>query len=252
MERNHRENVMLQVKDLWVSYEGIDAISGVTINVKEKETVAVIGANGAGKTTLLTAISGINRARRGTICFLGKRIEHLSGHGIVNMGLIHIPERDKIFREMRTRENLLLGSIGRTSSNEFRNDLERVFKLFPILKRREVQIAGTLSGGEQQMLALGRALISRPRLLMMDEPSLGLAPLMVENIFDTVRELAKGGLPILLVEQNAVQALNVAHRGYVLRGGKLILTGDVEKLQSNPDVVHAYIGKKGYRKFERR
>lgn len=233
---------MLEIKDLVVRYGAIDAVSGFSMEMG-RETVAIIGPNGAGKTTMLSAISGIIKPASGTIRFMGERIDGKSPDEIYRKGLVFVTERRKIFSSMSVHENLLMGAIGRSRQKELRSDLDRVFDLFPILKTRSSQFAGTLSGGEQQMLALGRAIVSRPALLMLDEPSLGLSPLLVQHIFEYVDTLARNELPILLVEQNARQALRVAQRGYVINNGRQVLSGKSEELASNTEVIEAYLGK---------
>lgn len=244
MEKTINNGYILQVDDLKVQYGAIEAISGVSFGIG-RETVAIIGPNGAGKSTLLKTISGIHRAVFGTIRYMDKRIDQDPPEKIYRSGLVHITERGKVFSRMSVYENLLLGANGRGRNKDLASDLDRVFELFPILKSRKGQLAGTLSGGEQQMLALGRSVISRPSLLMLDEPSLGLSPLLVQHIFEYVRLLARDGLPILLVEQNARQALRVAQRGYVINSGRLILAGTSEELMSNSGVVEAYLGQEG-------
>lgn len=244
MEKTINNGCILQVDDLKVRYGAIEAISGVSFGMG-RETVAIIGPNGAGKSTLLKTISGILRPAFGTIRYMDKRIEQDPPEKIYRAGLVHITERGKVFSRMSVYENLLMGANGRGRNKDLASDLDRVFELFPILKSRKGQSAGTLSGGEQQMLALGRSVISRPRLLMLDEPSLGLSPLLVQHIFDYVRLLAQDGLPILLVEQNARQALRVAQRGYVINSGRLILAGTSEELMSNSGVIEAYLGHEG-------
>jgi branched-chain amino acid transport system ATP-binding protein len=233
---------MLELRDVQVSYGNIRALRGVTLRVADGELVTLIGSNGAGKTTCLLAISGILRPRQGTITYNGEDITRLSPLDIVRRGISHAPEGRHIFARLSVAENLLLGASQRTDRAGIEKDREWVHSLFPVLRERLRQTAGTLSGGEQQMLAMGRALMSRPRLLLLDEPSLGLAPLMVETIFDVARKIRAEGGTILLVEQNARQALDVADRGYVMETGQIILEGSARELQANEEVEKAYLG----------
>ena len=237
---------MLVVDEIDVYYGAIHALRGVSLQVKRREIVTLIGANGAGKTTLLRTISGLLRPRTGNIRFEDdgdeQRLTELPPHKIVGLGISHAPEGRIIFANMSVQENLALGAYLRKDWKGIQEDMERVFALFPRLKERLKQNAGTLSGGEQQMLAIGRALMSRPKILMLDEPSLGLAPMLVQNIFQTIREINAGGTTILLVEQNAHMALSVATRGYVLETGQIILEGSSAELTANERVKEAYLG----------
>ena len=224
---------MLKVDNINVYYGSIHAIKDISFEVNQGEIVTLIGANGAGKSTTLQTISGLLRSKTGSITFLGERIDHVPAHKLVAKGLAQVPEGRRIFLQMSVLENLQMGAY--TSKGNTKEDLENVFERFPRLKERTNQIAGTLSGGEQQMLAMGRALMSRPKLLMLDEPSMGLAPILVEQIFDIIKELHKAGSTILLVEQNAEMALNVADRAYVLESGRITLTGTGAELTSAAD-----------------
>lgn len=232
---------MLQVQDLRVAYGDIEALHGVSLDVAEGEIVTLIGANGAGKSTTLRAISGLVRARSGRILFRGQEITRTPAHRIVALGIGHVPEGRKIFTEMTVQENLELGAYI-ADPRRFREDLEAVFERFPRLRERRRQAAATLSGGEQQMLALGRALMLRPRLLLLDEPSMGLSPRLVQEIFGIIAELNQAGTTILLVEQNAAMALSIAHRAYVLETGRVVLHGQARELQNHPAVRAAYLG----------
>ncbi len=232
-----------EIRDLHVYYGAIHALKGISMDVNEGEIVTLIGANGAGKTTTLRTISGLVRPRDGEIMFDGESLLKYRPHQIVAKGIIHVPEGRRVFARMSVEENLEMGAYIRTDKDVIAQDLERVYELFPRLKERRSQLAGTLSGGEQQMLAIGRALMSRPRVLLMDEPSMGLAPVLVEEIFDTIKELNETqNLTILLVEQNAHMALQIAHRGYVIETGVISLTGSAKELAENPDVQKAYLG----------
>ena len=231
---------MLQVNNINVYYDAIHAIKGVSLGVGEGEIVTLIGANGAGKSTILNTISGLLRSKTGDITFMGEQINNMAPHKIVDRGLAHVPEGRRIFMQMTVQENLEMGAF--TQDTGMEASLEQVYKLFPRMKERRKQISGTLSGGEQQMLAIGRALMSRPKLLMMDEPSMGLAPILVEQIFDIIAELHKGGATILLVEQNARMALSVADRAYVLETGRIALTGTGEELSQSDEIRKAYLG----------
>jgi branched-chain amino acid transport system ATP-binding protein len=231
---------MLEVKDLSVHYDKALALDHVTLNVEGNEVVAVLGANGAGKSTLLRAISGLVRGT-GEIQFDHARIDVLHRHEIVKAGVVHCPEGRRLFPEMTVLENLLLGSYLSKERRQVDENRERVYALFPILKERSKQVASTLSGGEQQMVAIGRALMSNPKLLMLDEPSLGLGPLVQEAIFRGIKEIAKSGMSVLLVEQNARQALTIAHRAYVLEVGRVALSGMNQDLLSDPHVREAYL-----------
>jgi branched-chain amino acid transport system ATP-binding protein len=232
---------MLEVENLQVFYGEIHALKGISIQVGEGEIVALLGNNGAGKTTTLKTISGLLRPRTGQILLEGKPIHELPPHEIVSLGVAHAPEGRRIFNRLSVVENLEMGAYLR-SDQRIGEDIERVFSLFPRLKERRLQVAGTLSGGEQQMLAIGRAIMARPRILLLDEPSMGLAPILVEQIFQTIEEINRQGTTILLVEQNAAIALSVAHRGYVLETGTVVLRGTAADLQEHPDVKRAYLG----------
>ncbi len=233
---------LLELKQFAVSYGGIKAVKGVDLHVERGELVCLIGANGAGKSTLLKALCGLLPAADGSVLYDGQTITHMPAHLIARRGLALVPEGRGIFGRMSVVENLDMGAYTRTDRDGIKSDLERVFTLFPRLAERQMQKAGTLSGGEQQMLAMGRALMSRPRLLLLDEPSMGLAPLMVEKIFETIRTIARDGVTILLVEQNAKRALEISQRGYVMESGAVTLTGAAEQLLRDPQVRHAYLG----------
>ncbi len=233
---------MLELEDLRAGYGNIEALHGISLSVGEGEIVTLIGANGAGKTTALMTISGCVRARTGAIRFRGRDISGLPPHEIVALGLVQSPEGRKIFPRLSVAENLEMGAFTRRDADGIAADQKRVFELFPILGERRRQPGGTLSGGEQQMLAIARALMARPRLLLLDEPSLGLAPLVVSRIFEVIRELNREGATILLVEQNARMALKAAHRGYVLETGTIAMTGEGAQLLSDPRVRAAYLG----------
>ena len=236
-------SIALHLNNLDVSYGAIQALRGVDVTVNQGEIVTLIGANGAGKSTLLRAASGMVRARSGRVEFLGEDISRLSIASIVSRGLIHCPEGRRIFANMTVKENLELGAYLRSDKQGIADDYERALTYFPRLRERLAQSAGTLSGGEQQMLAIGRSLMSRPKLLMLDEPSLGLAPILVQEIFRIIVTInAESGTSILLVEQNANQALAVANRAYVLETGTITLSGNAADLKSNPDVQKAYLG----------
>jgi len=231
---------MLKVTNANVYYGKIHAIKDVSFEVNDGEVVSLIGANGAGKSTILRTVSGLLRSRTGVIAFNGKNIGNMPAHNIVNMGLAQVPEGRRIFLQMTVMENLEMGAFTQKKVSEA--DIESVFTRFPRLKERRKQIAGTLSGGEQQMLAMGRALMSHPKLMMLDEPSMGLAPILVEQIFDIIQELHRSGTTILLVEQNADMALKVADRAYILETGKIVLTGTGAELAESPEVKKAYLG----------
>ena len=234
---------MLEIKNLHVSYGAINALHGISLSVKPGRIVTLIGANGAGKTTTLKTISGLLKPKSGEIFYDGKNIAGLPPHQIVARGLSHVPEGRMIFANLTVLENLQLGAYLQKDRKIIRHELEHIFSLFPRLKEREKQIAGTLSGGEQQMLAIGRALMSKPKLLLLDEPSLGLAPLLVKTIFEKIVEINREqGLTILLVEQNANLALEISHFGYVLETGKIILQDESAALRQNPQVKSAYLG----------
>lgn len=233
---------VLRIENLHVFYGGIHALKGITLSVPRGTIVALIGANGAGKSTTLRTISGLVRAKDGAITFEGRDITKELPHRIVEMGIAMVPEGRRIFPNLTVMENLLLGAYTRRDHQELRRDLDWVFQLFPRLKERTWQKGGTLSGGEQQMLAVARALMSRPKLLMMDEPSLGLAPLLVREIFEIIRELLQSGVTILLIEQNAKAALEIAHYAYVLETGRIVLEGEGKKLLEDERVRKAYLG----------
>ena len=232
---------ILKVEDINVYYGSIHAIKGVSFEVNEGEIVTLIGANGAGKSTTLNTISGLLHSKTGSITFMGENLGKIPCHKIVSKGLALVPEGRRVFLQMTVQENLEMGAFTQ-GSKTLDDDLERVYTQFPRLKERMKQVAGTLSGGEQQMLAMGRALMSHPKLLMLDEPSMGLAPILVEQIFDIIRELHKAGTTILLVEQNAQAALSVADRGYVLETGKVVTTGTGRELLESPAIKKAYLG----------
>jgi branched-chain amino acid transport system ATP-binding protein len=232
---------VLSVEDLHVYYGEIHALKGVGLEVRRGEIVAVLGNNGAGKTTTLKTISGLLVPRAGRVTLDGHSLVGLPAHEIVRHGIAHVPEGRRIFNRLTVRENLLMGAYRRHDGG-IQTDLERVFALFPRLQERLTQVAGTLSGGEQQMLAIGRALMASPRLLLLDEPSMGLAPVLVEQIFETITGINRQGTTILLVEQNAAMALGIAHRGYVLETGTIALSGTAGAMAENPDVRRAYLG----------
>ena len=234
----------LEIRDLHVSYGGIRALKGIDLTVEEGQIVTLIGANGAGKSTTLRAISGLQKPQSGSILYGGEELVGLPAKEIVRRGIIHVPEGRRVFPDMTVAENLKIGAFLRKDKDGIASDMDYVYSLFPRLKERSWQPAGTLSGGEQQMLAVGRALMSRPKVLMMDEPSLGLAPLVVQGIFDIIREINRQGVTILLIEQNANAALRIADYGYVLETGVIALTGTGEELLRNESVREAYLGKK--------
>ena len=233
---------ILEIDDVHVYYGAIHALKGVSLRVQEGEIVTLIGANGAGKSTTLRAINGLNRPRQGSIRFQGADITGSAPHSIVKNGIAQSPEGRRLFPRMSVTENLEMGAFQRTDKENFSDDMERVFQLFPRLQERRTQNAGTLSGGEQQMCAIGRALMARPKLLLLDEPSMGLAPIFVERIFETVVEVNKQGTPVLLVEQNALMALEVAKRGYVMETGRIALEGPASELRTNAQVRATYLG----------
>ncbi len=233
---------MLEIKDLHTYYGNIHALKGVSLTVKEGEVVTLIGSNGAGKTTTLRTIQGLLRPRQGTILFEGKPLESLSTEAIVRLGISQSPEGRLIFPRMTVQENLEMGAYLRNDTLGIKSDMEKALNLFPRLRERISQKGGTLSGGEQQMLAIARALMSRPRLLLLDEPSMGLAPMLVSQIFAIIRDINAQGTTILLVEQNARMALSVAHRGYVIQTGQVVVVGSATDLQSNETVRQAYLG----------
>lgn len=233
---------MLTINDINVFYGAIHAIKGVSLEVNEGEIVTLIGANGAGKSTILRTISGLLKPKTGSIQFEGQEIDGMPAHEIVKTGISQVPEGRRIFAEMSVLENLELGAFTRKDKDGIKADMELVFERFPRLKERIGQLAGTLSGGEQQMLAMGRALMSRPRLLLLDEPSMGLAPLLIKEIFTIIQDINKTGTTVLLVEQNANMALSIAHRAYVLETGRITLSGDAKELAASDEVRKAYLG----------
>lgn len=233
---------MLEVKDINVYYGAIHAIKGISLAVDEGEIVTLIGANGAGKSTTLRTISGLLKPKSGTINFLGKDIAGMPAHKIVREGISQVPEGRRIFAEMTVQENLELGAFTRTDKKEIQADFKMVFGRFPRLEERRLQQAGTLSGGEQQMLAMGRALMSRPKLLLLDEPSMGLAPLLIREIFNIIVDINKTGTTVLLVEQNANMALSIANRAYVLETGRITISGDAKELAASEEIRKAYLG----------
>ncbi len=233
---------ILEVEDVHTYYGSIQALKGISLQVREGEIVTLIGANGAGKSTTLRSINGLNHPREGKIRFQGKDITDTAPHEVVKLGISQSPEGRRLFSRMSVLENLEMGAFQRADRSGLNEDLDRVYSLFPRLAERKNQKAGTLSGGEQQMVAIGRALMAHPKLLMLDEPSMGLAPIFVEKIFEIVREINAQGTPILLVEQNALMALETAHRGYVLETGKITLSDDAKALQTNEKVRKAYLG----------
>ncbi|NBH82190.1 ABC transporter ATP-binding protein [bacterium C-53] len=233
---------MLEVKDLEVYYGMIQAIKGISFEVNEGEVIALIGANGAGKTTTLHTITGLLQAKSGSIVFEGKDITKTPGYKIVSMGMAHVPEGRRVFANLSVYENLKLGAYTRKDKAEIAESIENVYKRFGRLKERRDQIAGTLSGGEQQMLAMGRALMSKPKIILMDEPSMGLSPLYVNEIFDIIKEISESGTTVLLIEQNAKKALAIADRAYVLETGKIVLSGDADQLMNDESIKKAYLG----------
>ena len=232
---------LLTVNDIHVYYGSIHAVKGVSFEVNEGEVVTLIGANGAGKSTVLNTISGLLTPKSGSITFDGQDLHGVAPHKVISHGLAQVPEGRRVFLQMTVEENLEMGAYTRPNS-EIAPGIADVYQRFPRLKERRTQVAGTLSGGEQQMLAMGRALMSKPKLLMLDEPSMGLAPILVEQIFDIIKELHKAGTTILLVEQNAQMALSIAHRGYVLETGKVVTTGTGQELLASPEIKKAYLG----------
>lgn len=233
---------MLEIKDLEVYYGMIQALKGISFEVNEGEVIALIGANGAGKTTTLHAVTGLLPVKAGEIIFDGKNVTKTPGHKIVSMGMAHVPEGRRVFAELSVYQNLKMGAYTRKDKEEIAGNLEMVYKRFPRLKERKNQMAGTLSGGEQQMLAMGRALMSQPKIILMDEPSMGLSPIFVNEIFDIIKEVSAAGTTVLLVEQNAKKALSIADRAYVLETGKITLQGDAKELMNDESVRKAYLG----------
>lgn len=233
---------LLEIKDLEVNYGVIKAIKGVSFDVNEGEIIALIGANGAGKTTILHTITGLIQAKKGSIVFDGKELTKTPPHKIVSMGMAHVPEGRRIFQQLSVLENLKLGAYTRKDKSEIASTLKMVYERFPRLEERKNQVAGTLSGGEQQMLAMGRALMSKPRIILMDEPSMGLSPLLVSEIFDIIKVINESGTTVLLVGQNAKKALSIADRAYVLETGKITLSGDAKDLINDESVKKAYLG----------
>lgn len=233
---------MLEIRDLEVYYGMIQAIKGISFDVNEGEVIALIGANGAGKTTILHTITGLLNAKSGKVSFNGTDITKVPGHKIVSMGMAHVPEGRRVFAQLSVYQNLMMGAYTRKDKQEISETLENVYHRFPRLEERKNQMAGTLSGGEQQMLAMGRALMSHPKIILMDEPSMGLSPIFVNEIFDIIKEVSKGGTTVLLVEQNAKKALSIADRGYVLETGKIVLEGKADDLLHNDSIKKAYLG----------
>jgi branched-chain amino acid transport system ATP-binding protein len=233
---------MLKITDLQVYYGVIQAIKGISFEVNQGEVIALIGANGAGKTTILQTVTGLIRSKAGTIEFEGQDITKMPGHKIVSLGMAHVPEGRRVFADLTVLENLKIGAYTRSDKQEIADTLDRIYKRFPRLEERKSQLAGTLSGGEQQMLAMGRALMSQPKIILMDEPSMGLSPLFVSEIFDIIREISSGGTTVLLVEQNAKKALSIADRAYVLETGNIVLEGKASDLMNDDSVKKAYLG----------
>lgn len=233
---------MLEVKDLEVYYGMIQAIKGVSFEVNQGEVIALIGANGAGKTTILHTVTGLLAPKKGSVLFEGKDITKIPAHKIVSLGMAHVPEGRRVFADLSVYENLKMGAYTRKDNEEIEKSLDRVYERFPRLKERKNQLAGTLSGGEQQMLAMGRALMSQPKIILMDEPSMGLSPILVNEIFDIIQEVSKSGTTVLLVEQNAKKALSIADRAYVLETGKIVLDGKAEALLNDDSIKKAYLG----------
>lgn len=233
---------LLEIKNLQVNYGMIQAIKNVDFHVEEGEVVALIGANGAGKTTILHTVSGLLTPVQGSVIFDGTDITKIPGHKIVSMGMAHVPEGRRVFANLSVLQNLKMGAFTRKDKNEIEDSLQYVFSHFPRLDERRKQLAGTLSGGEQQMLAMGRALMSKPRIILMDEPSMGLSPIFVNEIFDIIQTVSKSGTTVLLVEQNAKKALSIADRAYVLETGKIVMEGKASELLNNEDIKKAYLG----------
>jgi branched-chain amino acid transport system ATP-binding protein len=233
---------MLTLNNVHTGYGPIEVLKGISLEVKEGEIVTIIGANGAGKTTTLMTICGVHKLKQGEIIFQGKNIANIRADEIVRLGISQAPEGRRIFPRLTVKENLEMGAFSRVDKGNIKPDIEKVYNIFPILKERQSQKGGTLSGGEQQMLAIGRALMAKPKLLLLDEPSLGLAPIFVKKIFEIIKELNKSGTTILLVEQNARMALQVATRGYVMETGKITFSDDAKALLNNPKIIEAYLG----------
>ena len=233
---------MLEVKDLQVSYGMIQAIKGISFEVNQGEVIALIGANGAGKTTILHTVTGLLAPKAGSIMFEGQDITKVPAHKMVSMGMAHVPEGRRVFAQLSVYDNLKMGAYTRTDKNEIEESLEMVYKRFPRLEERKNQMAGTLSGGEQQMLAMGRALMSKPKIILMDEPSMGLSPIFVNEIFNIIQEVSASGTTVLLVEQNAKKALSIADRAYVLETGNSALEGDAKILMNDDSIKKAYLG----------
>jgi branched-chain amino acid transport system ATP-binding protein len=233
---------MLEAKDLHVYYGVIQALKGISFEVNQGEIIALIGANGAGKTTTLQTLTGLLSAKQGSLFFEGRDITKTPAHKIVQMGIAHVPEGRRVFADLSVYENLIMGAYTRKDKNEIAETLAYVYKRFPRLEERKSQRAGTLSGGEQQMLAMGRALMSRPKIMLMDEPSMGLSPIFVEEIFNIIRDISATGTTVLLVEQNAKKALEIANRAYVLETGNIVLEGDAKVLMNNDQIKKAYLG----------
>lgn len=233
---------MLEIKDLEVFYGMIQAIKGISFEVNEGEVIALIGANGAGKTTILHTITGLLEASKGAVFFDGENITKIPAHKIVSMGMAHVPEGRRVFANLTVLQNLKMGAYTRHDKNEIKETLATIYERFPRLQERQNQLAGTLSGGEQQMLAMGRALMSHPKIILMDEPSMGLSPIFVNEIFDIIRSVSSSGTTVLLVEQNAKKALSIADRAYVLETGKIVLEGQASDLLNNDSIKKAYLG----------
>ena len=233
---------MLEIKDVEVYYGVIQALKGISFEVNQGEVIALIGANGAGKTTTLHTVTGLLQAKKGSVTFEGKDITRMSAHNIVKLGIAHVPEGRRVFSNLTVYQNLRMGAYTRSDKNEIEESLKLVYERFPRLQERKNQMAGTLSGGEQQMLAMGRALMSKPKLIVMDEPSMGLSPIFVNEIFDIIQKVSAGGTTVLLVEQNAKKALSIADRAYVLETGKIVLSGNAQELLNDDSVRKAYLG----------
>ena len=233
---------MLEVKDIEVYYGVIQAIKGISFEVNEGEVIALIGANGAGKTTTLHTITGLLSPKKGSVTFEGQDITKVPAHKIVSLGMAHVPEGRRVFAELTVYQNLKMGAYTRMDKAEIEETLQMVYKRFPRLEERKNQLAGTLSGGEQQMLAMGRALMSHPKIIVMDEPSMGLSPILVNEIFDIIKEVSASGTTVLLVEQNAKKALSIADRAYVLETGKIVLEGDAKEMMNDDSIKKAYLG----------